>query len=58
MTYMRLINYCTRRDGNCKKCVYTKYCNQYKKLFNGDIPLDDDEFHPDRYIKKEIILEE
>lgn len=50
---MRLINYCTRRDGSCKKCAYTNYCNEYQKRF-GNTPLDDDEFHPERYTNEEI----
>lgn len=57
MTCSWLITYCTTNDGRCRICRYTKYCEAYKKMF-GDIPLDDDDEHPERFSNQKIEIEE
>ena len=57
MTCKYLITYCITNDGKCVRCRFTKYCEAYKAMFNGDIPLDDDDHHPERFTSQKINLE-
>lgn len=56
MTCKYLITYCTTNDGKCTRCRFTKYCEAYKAMF-GDIPLDEDDHHPERFTSQKINLE-
>lgn len=53
ITQKFLIDYCYSKGGVCEKCRYTKYCDAYKEKY-GDIPYEDDEYNPERYIREVI----
>lgn len=53
MTQKSLIIKCLFRSGDCKGCPYTEACKKYIAKF-GDLPDEDDEIHPERYVYEEI----
>lgn len=55
MTQKELIDRCNWVGGNCKKCrlPYILVCKEYNKKYK-ECPLDDDEWHPERYNDEQI----
>ena len=56
ITQKFLIDYCYAKGAVCERCRWTKYCDAYKEKY-GKEPYEDEEDHPERYTREEIVVQ-